>query len=130
MQKKSESFTIRLSESTQNRLKEMFPVLNIRARIEQAVFELHQIRNDRNIVTLNLDESLISDLRKLARNNKQTVENFIIENICLELRGHAIYCPKCNRPQFLESEIPLIPGQKVEIECSACGHSWEWTEDE
>ena len=72
---------VRLLGSTHEKLKNLFPVLNLPSSIDQAVQELYQIRNDENIVTLNLDESILSDLKELAISKNQTLESYIIEHV-------------------------------------------------
>jgi len=128
MTNKNKPRSIRFSDETIAKLKKMYPVISLPSQVLLAVYELDRIKDNKGIVTLILDEHLIEMLRDLAAKKSQTIENFLREQIVLEVVGQVILCPNCHRPQILKQELPDSEGD-IKITCVDCHHTWQYSLD-
>lgn len=72
---------------------------------------------------ISLPKEIYDDLATLANQKNMSIEDYIIQHICLELHGNAVRCPNCDRPLILAGEILE---DTIQMQCPFCLHEWTY----
>jgi hypothetical protein len=74
-------------------------------------------------INIRVPVAIKQELTSFAESKGKDLSSFIMEEIFIQLRGHFVKCPKCEKPCFDEREMHITG--TATAKCQWCGNEFE-----